>query len=82
MSIFAGLGLSDKTTHVCVVEAHCAVLRRDAVATDPDVSAKRMGKHCPNVQRSCRRQVRYLRSCITALSSAMYPLYICARHIK
>ena len=35
MSIFAGLGLSDKTTHVCVVEAHCAVLRRDAVATVP-----------------------------------------------
>jgi transposase len=40
MNIFVGLDVSDKTTHICVVDGDSAVLRRDVVATDPDVLAK------------------------------------------
>ena len=51
MGIFAGLDVSDKTTHICVVDGEGAVLRRDVVATDPGVLAKWLGKHCPDVER-------------------------------
>jgi hypothetical protein len=36
MGIYAGMGVSDKVTHVCVVDADGVVLRRDVVASDPD----------------------------------------------
>ncbi len=51
MTIYAGLDLSDKTTHLCVVDADGVVLKRDVVASDPDVIAKWLGKHCPGVIR-------------------------------
>ena len=47
MSIYAGLDVSDKTTHICVVGADGAVLKRDVVASDPDLLAKWFRKHCP-----------------------------------
>jgi len=40
MTIYAGLDVSDKTTHICVVDAEGVVLRRDVVASDPEVLAK------------------------------------------
>lgn len=51
MSIYAGLDVSDKTTHICVVEADGKVLRRDVVASDPDVLAKWLTRHCPDLVR-------------------------------
>lgn len=51
MSIYAGLDVSDKTTHVCVVDAEGRVLRRDVVASDPDVLAKWLNRHCAGVVR-------------------------------
>lgn len=51
MSIFAGLDVGDKTTHLCVVNADGAILKRDVVASDPDVLAKWLGKHCPGLVR-------------------------------
>jgi transposase len=45
MSIFADLDVSDKTTHVCVVDADGVVLKRVVVASDPDLLAKLLGKH-------------------------------------
>jgi transposase len=51
MSIFAGLDVSDKTTHVCVVDADGAVLKRDVVASDPELLAKWLDKHCPGLVR-------------------------------
>ena len=36
MSIYAGLDVSDKTTHICVVTGDGAIVRRDVVASDPD----------------------------------------------
>jgi transposase len=46
MAIFAGLDVSDKTTHVCVVDDDGAILKRDVVASDPDLLAKWFSKHC------------------------------------
>ena len=40
MTLYAGLDVSDKTTHICVVDGEGKVLRRDCVASDPDVLAK------------------------------------------
>jgi transposase len=51
MTIYAGLDVSDKTVHVCVVDAEGAVLHRDVVATDPDVLAKWLRKRCPGLVR-------------------------------
>jgi hypothetical protein len=51
MSIYAGLDVSDKATHVCVVDGEGRVLRRDAVASDPEVLAKWLGRHCPGLAR-------------------------------
>ena len=39
MSIFAGLDVSDKSTHICVVDAEGGVLRRAVVASDPEALA-------------------------------------------
>ena len=51
MSIYAGLDVSDKTTHLCVVDADGAVMRRDVVASDPDVLARWLGRHCSGLSR-------------------------------
>lgn len=51
MSNYAGLDVSDKTKNVCVVDADGVVLKRDVVASDPEVLAKWLGKHCPGLVR-------------------------------
>lgn len=51
MAIYAGLDVSDKTTHICVVDVDGKVLRRDVVASDPDVLAKWLNKHCAELAR-------------------------------
>jgi transposase len=51
MSIYAGLDVSDKTTHICVVDVDGKVLRRDVVASDPDVLAKWLNRHCNDLLR-------------------------------
>jgi transposase len=45
------LDVSDKLTHVCVVTSDGAVVRRDAVASDPEVLAKWLKRHCPGLVR-------------------------------
>ncbi len=51
MTIYAGLDVSDKSTHVCVVDAEGAVVLRDCVASDPEVLAKWLKKHCAGLTR-------------------------------
>lgn len=51
MTIYAGLDVSDKTTHVCVVDGEGAVIRREVVASDPDVLVKWLKRHCPGLVR-------------------------------
>ena len=37
MTMYAGLDVSDKQTHICVVDADGAVVGRAVVASDPEV---------------------------------------------
>ena len=37
MTIYAGLDVSDKATHICMVDDEGAVVRRDVVASDPEL---------------------------------------------
>jgi transposase len=83
MSMFAGLDVSDKTTHICVVDGEGAILRRDVVATDPGVLAKWLGKHCPNVERVVLETGPLSTFLYHGLVERELPaICICARHAK
>ena len=51
MAIYAGLDVSDKLTHICVVDKGGAVGWRGACATDPEVLAQTLARHCPGLVR-------------------------------
>lgn len=83
MTIYAGLDVSDKTTHICVVDGEGVVVRRDVVASDPEVLAKWLKRHCPSLARVVLET--------GALSTFLYhglierdvpAVCICARHAK
>jgi transposase len=83
MGIFAGLDVSDKTTHVCVVDGEGAVLRRDVVATDPDVLAKWLRKHCAGLVRVVLETGPLSTFLYHGLVERGVPVVcICARHAK
>lgn len=83
MTIFAGLDVSDKATHICVVDVEGVVLRREVVATDPDVLVKWLGKHCPNVQRIVLETGPLSTFLYHGLIERKLPVIcICARHAK
>lgn len=83
MTIYAGLDVSDKTTHICVVDGEGVVVRRNVVASDPEVLAKWLKRHCPSLARVVLET--------GALSTFLYhglierdvpAVCICARHAK
>ena len=83
MSILAGLDVSDKTTHLCVVDADGAVLKRAVVASDPDVLAKWLGKHCPGLVRVVLETGPLSTFLYHGLAELGIPVVcICARHAK
>lgn len=49
MTIYAGLDVSDKITHICVVDDAGAIVWRGVCATDPQVLAETLGKRCPGL---------------------------------
>ena len=51
MTMYAGLDVSDKTTHICVIDGDGGVVRRDVVASDPQVLARWLKRHCPALVR-------------------------------
>ena len=48
---YAALDVSDKSTHLCVVDEAGAVTSRGVCATDPQVVAEQLNKRCPEVAR-------------------------------
>lgn len=83
MAIFAGLDVSDKSTHICAVDDAGAIVWRGACATDPAVLAQTLAKHCAGVARVVLET--------GALSAFLYhglierdvpAVCICARHAK
>jgi transposase len=51
MTIFAGLDVSDKATHVCVVDSEGTDVWRGACATDPGALADTLKRHAPGLSR-------------------------------
>jgi transposase len=83
MAIYAGLDVSDKTTHVCLVDGDGSVLKRDVVATDPDVLAKWLNKHCPGLARVVLETGPLSTFLYHGLVERAVPVIcICARHAK
>jgi transposase len=83
MSRYAGLDVSNKTTHVCVVDADGVVLKRDVVASDPVVLAKWLTRHCPDVVRVVLETGALSTFLYHGLTERAVPIEcICARHAK
>ena len=83
MAIYAGLDVSDKTTHICVVDAEGMVIRRDVVASDPDVLARWLNKHCPGLIRVVLETGPLSAFLYHGLEERGVPVVcICARHAK
>ena len=83
MDIFAGMDVSDKTTHLCVVDSEGAELRRDVVVSDPDVLAKWLKKHCPGLVRVVLETGPLSTFLYHGLAERGVPVIcICARHAK
>ncbi len=51
VEVYAGLDVSDKSTHVCVMDGSGAVLWAGACATDPEVIAKTLKSRAPGLAR-------------------------------
>jgi transposase len=83
MTIYAGLDVSDKTTHICVVDADGTALKRDVVASDPEVLAKWLSKHCPGLVRVVMETGPLSTFLYHGLVERTVPVdCICARHAK
>ena len=83
MSIYAGLDVSDKSTHVCLVDADGEVLRRDVVASDPELLAKWFERYCPDLVRVVLEPGALATFLYHGLTERGVPVEcICARHAK
>ena len=83
MTIYAGLDVSDKTTHICVVDVEGTVVRRDCVASDPEVLAKWLKRHCPGLVRVVLETGPLSAFLYHGLVERNVPVIcICARHAK
>ncbi len=51
MTLYAGLDVGDKATHLCVVDGEGGILWRGACATDPEALAFTLKKHAPGLAR-------------------------------
>ena len=83
MSFYAGLDVSDKSTHICVVDEAGAIAWRGVCATDPQVLAETLGKHCPDVTRVVLETGALSAFLYHGLVERGVPVVcICARHAK
>lgn len=83
MTMYAGLDVSDKSTHICVVDGDGTVLRRDVVASDPEVLARWFGKYCPDLTRVVLETGTLSTFLYHGLVERAVPIEcICARHAK
>jgi len=83
MTIYAGLDVSDKTTHVCVVDAEGGIVWRGVCATDPEVIAKTLGRHAGGLVRVVLETGSLSAFLYHGLIERDVPVTcICARHAK
>ena len=83
MSVYAGLDISDKLTHVCVADDGGVVLWSGACATDPEAIAKTLARHAPEVERVVFETGPLSVFLYHELVARAVPaICICARHAK
>lgn len=83
MSIFAGLDVSDKATHLCVVDGAGVIMWRGFCATDPEEIAKTLRRHARQVERVVLETGPLSAFLYHGLAERSVPVIcICARHAK
>ncbi len=83
MTIYAGLDVSDKTTHICVVDGDGTVRWRGVCATDPAELAKTLDRHARGVARVVLETGPLSAFLYHGLMERDFPVTcICARHAK
>ena len=83
MKIFAALDVSDKATHVCVVDDAGLVMWRGVCPTDPEVLATTLGRHAAGLERVVLETGPLSAFLYHGLVERDVPaVCICARHAK
>src|SRR4051812_12252165 len=83
MTIFAGLDVGDKSTHVCVVDDEGTIVWRGECATDPEVLAKTLRRHASGLIRVVLETGPLSAFLYHGLFERDVPVTcICARHAK
>ncbi len=83
VEVYAGLDVSDKATHVCVLDGSGAVLWAGACATDPEVIAKTLKTRAPGLVRVVLETGPLSAFLYHGLAERAIPVIcICARHAK
>ena len=85
--VYAGLDVSDKQTHICLVDGAGAVLWRGRCASDPDVIAKTLAKHTAKLAAVLSRAVLETGPLSVFLYHGLQErdvavVCVCARHAK
>ncbi len=80
---YAGLDVSDKTTHICAVDADGKVAWRGVCATDPELIATQLNARCPGLVRVVLETGTLSSFLYHGLMERGLPVVcICARHAK
>ena len=81
--VYAGLDISDKTTHICAVDKDGKVIWRGVCATDPEALASHLTKHCPGLVRVAFETGPLSSFLYHGLLERGLPVVcVCARHAK
>ena len=81
--IYAGLDVSDKATHICVVDSEGEAVWRGACATDPEVLSVTLLRHAPGLERVVLETGSLSAFLYHGLVERAVPtVCICARHAK
>ncbi len=83
MTLYAGLDVGDKATHLCVVDGEGGILWRGACATDPEALAFTLRKRAPGLARAVLETGALSAFLHHGLTLRGVPaVCICARHAK
>lgn len=83
VEVYAGLDVSDKATHVCVVDAAGAVVWAGACPTDPEAIAKTLKARAPGLGRVVLETGPLSAFLYHGLAERAVPVIcVCARHAK
>ena len=83
MTVFAGMDVGDKASHICVVDDEGAIVWRGVCATDPEAIAGTLRRHAPDLSRVVLETGSLSTFIHHGLAERAIPVVcICARHAK